>query len=83
SISAIKEYIKLGYYHPLLGLPDNVRLKSIPNNVGVPIPNWTTFDINIGPIALAIDMHQTKIISNLYTKDASVKTSLEKLIQSF
>ncbi|WP_445747746.1 hypothetical protein [Polaribacter sp.] len=83
SISAIKEYIKLGYYHPLLGLPDNVRLKNIPDNVGVPIPNWTTFDINIGPIAMAIDMYQSKIISNLYTKDASVKTSLGKLIQSF
>tara|TARA_R110002126_G_scaffold257652_1_gene400695 strand:- start:1204 stop:3105 length:1902 start_codon:yes stop_codon:yes gene_type:complete len=83
AITALKEYVNIGYYHPLLGLPDNVRLNDLPNSLDVPIPNWSTFDINIGPMGMAIDMYQQKIISTLYMKDDKVKNSLEKLIQSF
>ena len=28
SLQALREYIKIGFYHPLLGLPDNIRLRS-------------------------------------------------------
>ncbi|PQB09027.1 hypothetical protein BST83_01390 [Polaribacter filamentus] len=83
AITALKEFVKVGYYHPLLGLPDNIRLKNYPTNIDVPVPNWSTFDINIGPMGMAIDMYQDKIISNLYLKDSNVKNSLDKLIQSF
>lgn len=83
AITALKEFVNIGYYHPLLGLPDNIRLKNYPTNIDVPVPNWSTFDINIGPMGMAIDMYQDKIISNLYLKDSNVKNSLDKLIQSF
>lgn len=83
AMTAIKEFINVGYYHPLLGLPDNIRLKDFPTNVDVPLPNWSTFDINIGPMGMAIDMYQNKVISKLYLQDNNVKNSLDKLIQSF
>lgn len=83
AITALREYVNIGYYHPLLGLPDNIRLNNLPNEIDSPIPNWSTFDINIGPLGMAIDMYQQKIISSLYMKDTNVKNSLEKLIESF
>lgn len=83
ALIAIKEYIKIGYYHPLLGLPDNIRMGNLPNGLSAPIPNWTTFDINIAPIGMAIEMHQNNVISKLYMKDVKVISSLEKLKQSF
>lgn len=83
AMNAIKEFINIGYYHPLLGLPDNIRLKNFPTGVNVPVPNWSTFDINVAPLGMAIDMYQQNIISNLYMKDNNVKNNLEKLIQSF
>lgn len=83
AINALKEYINIGYYHPLLGLPDNVRMSKLPSTLSSPIPNWSTFDINIGPIAMAVDMYQQKNISKLYLNDAQIKNSIEKLIKSF
>jgi hypothetical protein len=83
AIVALKEFVKVGYYHPLLGLPDNIRLKDFPTSIDVPVPNWSTFDINIGPMGMAIDMYQNKVISSLYLKDNNIKNSLDKLIQSF
>ena len=83
AIKALREYVKLGYYHPLLGLPDNVRMNGFSQNVKVPVPNWDTFDINIAPIAMAIEQTQNNTISSYYTKDNAIAVSLQKLINSF
>jgi hypothetical protein len=83
AIQALREYVKIGYYHPLLGLPDNIRINDLPQNLDVPVPNWNSFDINIGPIAMAIDQYQQNIISNLYRNDSDIVESLQSLIQSF
>lgn len=83
AIKALREYVKLGYYHPLLGLPDNVRMNDFSQNVKVPVPNWDTFDINIGAIAMSIEQSQQNSLSNYYTKDNSIAVSLQKLINSF
>jgi hypothetical protein len=83
SIQALRSYADLGYYHPLLGLPDNVRINDLPTNLNVPVPNWNPFDINIGPIAMAIDQYQQNIISNYYMNDSAIANSLQSLIQSF
>lgn len=83
SIQALKSYIDIGYYHPLLGLPDNIRINDLPQNLDVPVPNWNSFDINIGPIAIAIDQYQQNIIANYYMSDTAVEQGLQRLIQSF
>ena len=83
AIQSLKNYVALGYYHPLLGLPDNVRINQLPANVSVPIPNWNSFDINIGPIALAISQYQQNTIAQYYLNDPAVSSSLQNLINSF
>ena len=50
AISALREYVKIGYYHPLLGLPDNVRLNNFPSGLDSAVPHWDPFEINIGTI---------------------------------
>jgi len=82
AISALREYVKLGFYHPLLGLPDNVRMNSLPSGIEKPVPNWNPFDINIGPIAMAIEQTQQNTIGNLYLKDNQISTNLTKLKNS-
>lgn len=83
AITALREFVKLGYYHPLLGLPDNIRINSFPSGLKVAVPNWNPFDINIGPMAMAIEQIQQNTISNLYLKDNQISTNLTKLKGSF
>lgn len=83
AIEALKSYIAMGYYHPLLGLPDNIRINNLPQNLKVPVPNWNPYDINIGPMAMAIDQHEQHVIANYYMSDAAIADSLQKLKQSF
>lgn len=83
AIQALREYVKIGYYHPLLGLPDNIRINDLPQNLDVPVPNWNYYDINIGPIAMAIDQYQQNIISNYYMSDLAIAQNFQNLIQSF
>jgi len=83
AIEALREYVKLGYYHPLLGLPDNIRINDLPQSLDVPVPNWNPYDINIGPIAMAIDQYQQNVIANYYRSDSAIAQSLQSLIQSF
>ncbi|WP_310560841.1 hypothetical protein [Flavobacterium sp.] len=79
AIAALREYVKLGFYHPLLGLPDAVRIKDLPAGLEKAIPNWDPFDINIGPTAMAIEQTQQNSIGKLYLKDVAVSTNLVKL----
>lgn len=83
AIQALRAYVDLGYFHPLLGLPDNIRVNSLPQNISVPLPNWNPYDINIGPLALAIEQYQQNSIGNYYKSDPAITQSLQSLIQSF
>jgi hypothetical protein len=83
ALESLRTYISLGYYHPLLGLPDNIRINDLPQNIEVPVPNWDPFDINIGPIAMAIEQSQQNSIGNYYMSDPAISQSLQTLIQSF
>ena len=82
SITALREFVKQGFYHPLLGLPDSVRINNLPAGLEKAIPNWDPFDINIGPIAMAIEQTQQNTIGKLYLKDNQINTNLTKLKSS-
>ena len=82
AIEALRAYVDIGYYHPLLGLPDNIRLSNL--SIGLsPSPNWNTFDINIGPVALAIEQYTENRIAALYLSDTAIQTNLSLLSESF
>lgn len=83
AIESLRNYLDVGYFHPLLGLPDNIRVSDLPQGVNVPIPNWSTFDINIGPIAMAIEQTQNNSIKSFYLSDLAIDNSLNNLIASF
>lgn len=82
AITALREYAKLGFYHPLLGLPDAVRIKDLPSGLEKTVPNWNPFDINIGPMAMAIEQIQQNNIAKLYLKDVAINSNLTKLKNS-
>lgn len=82
SVAALREYVDLGFYHPLLGLPDNVRLASVSGASG-PAANWEQYDINIGPTAMAIEQIQSNSISGLYLNDPDISVALPLLVASF
>lgn len=82
AIEALRAYVDIGYYHPLLGLPDNIRLSNMPAGLS-PAPNWNTFDINIGPVALAIEQYTENRIAALYLSDTAIQTNLSLLTESF
>ncbi|MEO9966813.1 MAG: hypothetical protein ABJF11_13530 [Reichenbachiella sp.] len=82
AITALKEYVRLGFYHEFIGLPDNVRLKNLPGNID-PVANWDQYDINIGPIAMAIEQIQSNNISKYYLSDPEISTALDQLSNSF
>ena len=81
SMTALREYAKTGYFHPLLGFPDNVRMKELPESLnGKWAPNWEQFDINTAAIAMAIEQTQDNTISNLMLSDTDFKIALDALI---
>lgn len=82
AIKALRAYVDIGYYHPLLGLPDNIRLSNLPSELS-PAPNWNPFDINTGPIALAIEQSGENRIGALYQNDTDIQAKLPLLIDSF
>lgn len=82
SITALREFVKMGYYHEYLGLPDNVRINNLPEGIGRS-PNWDTYDINIGPIILAIEQVQNNKTGALYLSDTQVMHALAQLKESF
>jgi hypothetical protein len=83
AIQSLRQYVELGYYHPLLGLPDNIRMKDMPNGVNVPLPNWNPYDLNIGAIFLAIEQYQQNRIAQYYLSNTNTQNALNQLIQSF
>jgi hypothetical protein len=73
----------MGFYHEYLGLPDNVRMKNLPNGDLRAAPNWNPFDINIGPIIFAIEQIQTNRIGKWYMQDPAIESAFQKLKESF
>lgn len=82
AMMALRSFVELGHYHEYLGLPDNVRLRDLPKGQQ-PAPNWNPFDINIGPMILAIEQVQNNRVGALYLQDEDVSVALEGLINSF
>lgn len=82
SMTALREFVNQGYYHEYLGLPDNVRMRKLPDGF-LPAPNWDPFDINIGPLILAIEQIQQNRVPDYYLSDQDVSVSLDGLIGSF
>lgn len=82
AMSALRAFADMGYYHEYLGLPDNVRMKNLPDGIQ-PAPNWDPFDINIGPIMLAIEQIQGNRIGTLYLADDAIYENLDLLKASF
>lgn len=82
AMTALREFVKMGYYHEYLGLPDNVRIKNLPEGISQS-PNWDPYDINIGPIILAIEQIQSNKVGELYLTDSHVSTALAQLKETF
>jgi hypothetical protein len=81
AMTALREYGKTGYFHPLLGFPDNVRMMELPETLNNKwAPNWERFDINTAAIAMAIEQVQDNTISNLILSDLDFKAALDALI---
>ena len=82
AMTALRAYADMGFYHEYLGLPDNIRIKDLPTGVR-PAPNWNPYDINIGPVMLAIEQVQNNRIGALYQSDEAIRQSLSHLIATF
>jgi hypothetical protein len=82
ALFGLREYVAMGYYHEYLGLPDNVRVNSLEGGMTIS-PNWDPFDINIGPVILAIEQVEDNLIGELFLKDSDVSEALDLLIDSF
>lgn len=82
SLAALREFVKMGYYHEYLGLPDNVRMRNLPEGFHK-APNWDPFDINIGPMILAIEQAGENRVGKAYLSDEKVSEAIDLLIQSF
>jgi hypothetical protein len=82
SMTALREFVNMGYYHEYLGLPDNVRMRDLPDGFSVS-PNWDPFDINIGPTILAIEQAGENRVGKAYLSDEKVSEALTLLIESF
>ena len=81
AMEAIRAYIDLGFYHEYMGFPDNVVLKGT-GALG-PLPNWNQLDLNIAPIAMAIDLTKTAFISNQLINDKHAMNAYFYLYNSF
>jgi hypothetical protein len=82
AITALRTFTEMGYYHEYLGLPDNVRMRNVPDDLPS-APNWDTFDINIGPMIMAIEQINENRIADLYLSDQNISSTLTELINSF
>lgn len=82
AMHALRAYVKMGFYHEYLGLPDNVRIAGLPEGIS-PAPNFNSFDINVGPMILAIEQVQENRIGTLFLKDVSIENGFSKLAGTF
>ena len=81
AIGALREYINLGFYNQYLGFPDNIQLTSIKGLA--PVPSWKQIELNMGPIALAIDSAGDNIISELYRSSRNGGYAYQEMLDNF
>ncbi len=81
ALGALRQFVKLGYYHPYLGLPDTVRLAGLPKKMEA-TPSWLHFDLNIGAQTMAIDQFTSNTVGHLYRSDPQIDAALYELTQS-
>lgn len=83
AMEALRAYTNLGYYHQYMGLPDNIVFEGT-GSLGI-LPNWNQLDINIAPIAMAIDLldNRNKFIPNQLVNDKYAMHALYDLYNSF
>ncbi|GAA4888088.1 hypothetical protein GCM10023311_09950 [Flaviramulus aquimarinus] len=81
AVEALREYVNLGFYNQYLGLPDNVQLTNLKGLA--PIPSWKQIELNIGPMALAIDQLNDETISSLYLGDYNASESVFEMLNNF
>jgi len=81
AVAALREFIKLGAAHPLLGFADSVRMEELPREWKGPIPNWTQFAVDAGPLWMAIEAAKPDggLVAGLYLKDREIEAALERL----
>lgn len=82
ALTALRAFAEMGDYHEYLGLPDNVRMKALDDSI-TPVPNWNPYDINIGPVIMAIEQIQTNRVGSLYLSDNAITAALDQLVASF
>ncbi len=84
AVAALRGYVSLGFVHPMLGLPDSVRLEGLPEGADGPIPNWTQFAIDVGPMWMAIEAcgPEGGRIAELYLADDEIESALAMLDES-
>jgi len=82
AIRSLRAYVELGYYHPILGLPDTVRMSNL-KGLDVPVPNWNQGDITLGPMVMAIEQVQKNDIANYVLKDNDIESALNIIIKNF
>ena len=81
AIEALREYINLGFYNQYLGFPDNIQLTNLKGLA--PVPSWKQIELNMGPIALAIDSAGDNIISELYRSSPNGGEAYQDMLDSF
>lgn len=79
AMTALAEFAKLSGVHPVIGLPDSIRIEALPEGFRSPISNWAQFAIDVGPMWMAIEATEKNRVAGLYLKDGSVRKALEQL----
>jgi hypothetical protein len=81
AVEALREYVNLGFYNQYLGLPDNVQLTNLKGLA--PVPSWKQIELNMGPMALAIDQLNDKTISRLYLDNFEAGLAVNEMLVDF
>ena len=81
AVAALREFVKLGAVHPLLGFADSVRMEELPSGWKEPIPNWTQFAVDAGPLWMGIEASGPKggRVAGLYLADREIQKALAQL----
>ena len=83
AIKALREYAAMGFFHPVLGMPDSVRMTELPAGIDYPVAHWSIVDINFGAASIAIEQTQKNSIAGYYLKDDGIAKNLALLISTF
>jgi hypothetical protein len=84
AMRAMREYVKLGYYHPLMGFPESVQLNNLPETLhGYWPANWERFDINLAALAMGLEQSDNNLVANLMNKDARYLSAVEMITKNF